>query len=105
MREFRLRVDLERHKLGNYALPLGVEPNGLPEPAQGYTLTYQSGGDNGSGSGDGDEPDFYLFHVVVSHEKVKAVIDAAFGLLPPEVTPVLEIGSRDAYRSVDVYVG
>jgi len=97
MREFRLRVDLERHKLGSYSLPLGVEPNGLPEPVQGYTLTYQSG------EGE-DEPDFYLFHVVVSHEKVKEVIDAAFTLLPPEVAPVLEIGSRDAYRSVDVYV-
>jgi hypothetical protein len=97
MREFRLRQDLERHTLGSYALPLGVEPNGLPEPMQGYTLTYQSG------EGE-DEPDFYLFHVVVSHERVKEIVDAAFALLPPEVTPVLEIGSRDAYRSVDVYV-
>ncbi|MFO0828569.1 MAG: hypothetical protein U0572_10535 [Phycisphaerales bacterium] len=97
MREFRLRVDLERHRLGNYALPLGVEPNGLPEPVQGYTLTYQS-------SENDEEPDCYLFHVVVSHEKVKEIIDAAFTLLPSEVTPVLEIGSRDAYRSVDVYV-
>lgn len=97
MREFRLRQDLERHKLGSYALPLGVEPNGLPEPMQGYTLTYQSGENE-------DEPDFYLFHVVVSHERVKEVVDAAFALLPQEVTPVLEIGSRDAYRSVDVYV-
>jgi hypothetical protein len=97
MREFRLRQDLERHHVGAFALPLGVEPEGLPEPIQGYTLTYQAGED--------DEPDSYAFHVVVSHERLKEIIDAAFGLLPDEVTPVIEIGSRDAYRSVDIYVG
>ncbi|MDZ4753267.1 MAG: hypothetical protein SGJ11_02065 [Phycisphaerae bacterium] len=97
MREFRLRQDLERHSVGAFQLPLGVEPEGLPEPEQGYTLTYQAGED--------DEPDTYAFHVVVSHERIKEVIDAAFGLLPEDVTPVIEIGSRDAYRSVDVYVG
>jgi hypothetical protein len=97
MREFRIRNDLERQRVGSFQLPLGVEPEGLPEPVQGYTLTYQAGED--------DEPDSYAFHVVVSHERLKEVIDATFGLLPEEVTPVVEIGSRDAYRSMDIYVG
>jgi hypothetical protein len=97
MREFRLRQDLTRRSVGSFQLPLGVEPEGLPEPTQGYTLTYQAG--------EGDEPDTYAFHIVVSHDKLKPIIDAAFDLLPDEVTPVVEIGSRDAYRSVDVYVG
>jgi hypothetical protein len=96
MREFRLRQDLERRRVGAFALPLGVEPEGLPEPTQGYTLRYEEGDD--------DTPDTYSFHVVVSHERIKEVIDAAFGLLPDEVLPVVEIGSRDAYRSVDVYL-
>lgn len=110
MREFRLRNDLERCRIGSYALPLGVEPKGLPEPTQGYTLTYQARDDardyaRDTGGDVDDEPDSYLFHVVVSHERAKEVIDAAFALLPAEIIPVVEIGSRDAYRSVDVYVG
>ncbi len=100
MRDFRIRTDLERHKVGRYALPLGVEPDGLPEPIQGYTIRYEEGG----GEGAEDSPDTYAFHVVVTHERLKEVIDAAFGFLPGEVTPVVEIGSRDAYRSVDIYL-
>lgn len=98
MREFRLREDLERVSLGNYQLPLGVAATALPEPTQGYTVRYQEGTSE-------DEPDTYVFHVVVSHDKLRPIVDAAFNLLPREVTPVVEIGSRDAYRLVDTYLG
>lgn len=97
MREFRIREDLDRGALGAYQLPLGVEQTSLSEPVQGYTVRFQEGND--------DEVDTYVFHVVVSHDKLKAVVDAAFNLLPKEVTPVVEIGSRDAYRTVDIYLG
>lgn len=96
MRDFQLRTDLERHRVGDFLLPLGVEPEGLPEPAQGYTLEFEPAQDDG--------PDSYLFHVVVSHERLKPIIDAAFTLLPAEVIPIVEVGSRDAYRSMDVYL-
>jgi len=97
MRDFQLRTDLERHRVGDFLLPLGVEPTGLPEPVQGYTLEFEPGEDDG--------PDTYAFHVVVSHERLKPIIDAAFALLPAEVTPIVEVGSRDAYRSMDVLLG
>jgi hypothetical protein len=41
----------------------------------------------------------------VSHDRLRPIVDAAFNLLPKEVNPVVEIGSRDAYRSVDIYLG
>lgn len=97
MRDFHLRTDLERHRVGDFVLPLGVEPDGLPEPVQGYTLEFEPAEND-------DDPDTYVFHVVVSHERLKPIIDAAFALLPAEVTPIVEVGSRDAYRSMDVYL-
>ncbi len=96
MREFRVRTDIERRALGDYQLPLGVERASLPEPVQGYVLTSVPETDR--------EPATWLFQVCVSHERLRTVADAAFNLLPRKVTAVVEIGSRDAYRSVDVYV-
>jgi hypothetical protein len=95
--DFRIRDDLQRVSIGDYQLPLGMRQTKLPPPNQGYTLRFQEG--------QGDEPDTYMFHAVVSHERLRPLIDAAFNLLPKEVTPVVEIGSRDAYRTIDVYLG
>lgn len=96
MREFRLSESLERIALGSYKLPLGVAATSLKEPVQGYTVRFQEGTE--------EEPDTYVFHAVVSHERLRPIVDAAFNLLPREVTPVVEIGSRDAYRTIDTYV-
>ncbi len=95
MREFRLRTDLKRSVVAGYALPLGIEAVDFVPPTTGFTLAYTPGEE--------DEPDTYAFHVVVSHEKLRPLILKAFTLLPDEVTPIVEIGSRDAYRTVDVY--
>lgn len=95
--DFRVRSDLERLTIGDYQLPLGVRDTKLAAPKQGYTVRFQEG--------KGDDPDTFLFHAVVSHERLRPLIDGAFNLLPKEVTPVVEIGSRDAYRTVDVYLG
>jgi len=95
--DFRLRSDLQRLSIGDYRLPLGVRETKLSAPKQGYTVRFQEG--------KADEPDTFLFHAVVSHERLRPLIDAAFNLLPKEVTPVVEIGSRDAYRTVDIYLG
>jgi hypothetical protein len=43
--------------------------------------------------------------VVVSHERLAPLLRKAFELLPDEVYAIVEIGSRDAYRSTDVYIG
>lgn len=97
MRDFRLRTDLARSTVGGFALPLGIEAVELEPPTQGYTIAYTPGEE--------DEPDTYAFHVVVSIERIRPLVREAFSMLPREVYPIIEIGSRDAYRSVDVYLG
>jgi len=64
---------------------------------EGFTLDYTEGQD--------DEPDTYQFTVAVSHERVPDILARAWSLLPDEVVPVVDVGSRDAYRAFDVYVG
>lgn len=97
MTRLRLRTDIERAVVKGFAFPLGIEPGELDPPTQGYTITYTPGED--------EEPDTYVFHVVVSHEKLRPLLRQAFKLLPGQVFAIVEIGSRDAYRSVDVYLG
>ena len=97
MRDFRLRSDITRAVVNGFAYALGIDPGDTPPPTQGYTLAYSPGEE--------DDPDTYVFHVVVSHERLRAVVSRAFELLGEQVYGIVEIGSRDAYRSVDVYVG
>lgn len=96
MRDFRLRTDLVRSVIDGFAMPLGIESLDLRAPTQGFTVTYTAGQD--------EEPDTYTFHVVASHERLVGVIGHAFELLPQRVFPIVEIGSRDAYRSTDVFI-
>src|SRR6185503_5211288 len=97
MRGFRIRSDLTRRVIDGYALPLGIDAEHIKPPRQGYTLNYTQGEE--------DEPDTYAFHIVVSHEKLGKIVHRAFDLLPDQVYGIVEIGSRDAYRSTDVYIG
>ncbi len=98
MRDMRLRSDLKRAVLDGYAFPLGLAPGPeMTPPKAGFTVEYTSG--------EGEEPDTYVYHIVISHEKLRPLLRRAFTLLPSEVTAILEIGSRDAYRSVDVFLG
>ena len=97
MREFRLRDDLQRLVLDGYALPLGVERLDAPPPNPGWVVEFVAGED--------ENPDTYAFQVAVSHERLRALVHELFEMLPGEVLPVVEIGSVDAYRSIDVYVG
>jgi hypothetical protein len=96
MRTYKLRTDLQRAVIGSFALPLGIEPLNLPAPNQGYTLEFHEGEDG--------DPDSWSFHVVASHDRMVGLVREAFGLLPEEVSPIVEVGSRDAYRSTDIYL-
>ncbi|HWB20840.1 MAG TPA: hypothetical protein VG711_11100 [Phycisphaerales bacterium] len=96
MREFRLRTDLQRVVTNGFAMPLGIVPADKVTPQQGYTLKYQDDQE--------DLPPTYTFHVVVSHERVSEILLAVFQLLPDKLFAIVEIGSRDAYRSTDTFL-
>jgi len=86
--------------IGDFALPMGIVPKPgrhLEPPVQGYTVAYAPA--------DEDQSDTYSFHVVVSHERLKPLLHDCFSLLPDRVYGIVEIGSRDAYRSTDVFIG
>ena len=95
MRGYRLRENLDRSDASGFQLPLGVESIDLPRPTQGFTLEYNAA--------EQEDADSYSFHVVASHQLVRAILHPALTLLPDEVFPVVEVGSRDAYRSIDVF--
>ncbi|MFK7959163.1 MAG: hypothetical protein AB8G96_01450 [Phycisphaerales bacterium] len=96
MRRFQIRSDITRARIGDFALPLGLVPGDVEAPRQGYVLDYVTA--------DEHETDSYQFVITVSHERLDDVLDALFGLLGGEVYPIIEIGSRDAYRAVDVWM-
>lgn len=79
-----------------YALPLGVDRMDAPPPTQGWVVEFLQGED--------EAPDTYAFQIAVSHDRLRPLLQDLFGLLPGEVSPVVEIGSVDAYRSIDTYM-
>lgn len=95
MHTFQLRSDLERHSVDGYQLPLGLEPVEVEAPQQGYTVEFVEGDDAA--------PDIFRFYAVVSFERLAPLIHDLFELLPDEVFPLVEIGSKDAFRTVDIY--
>lgn len=98
MRNYRLRTDLKRVAIDGYAFPLGMAPEAASfrPPMQGYTVSFVPG--------EQDEPDTYSFHAVVSHERLKPLVHRAFQLLPDDLYAIIEVGSRDAYRTIDTYI-
>jgi hypothetical protein len=96
MKRFRLLSDLPRATRGSFAFAKGLVPREIPMPVEGYTLDYVTA--------DEDDFDSYHFHITVSHERVAKLVTMLFRLLGTEVFAILEIGSRDAYRAVDVWM-
>ncbi|MEE2907956.1 MAG: hypothetical protein VX527_09010 [Planctomycetota bacterium] len=94
---YRIRTDLQRVILDGYAYPLGVETACTRPVHEGYSVTWVEG--------EGDGPDTYTFFVVLSHERLKPLLAACFDRLPEQVAGIMEVGSRDAFRAVDVFLG
>jgi hypothetical protein len=96
MRPYHIRTDLIRRRSGAFRWPLGLVGDDLPEPVQGYTLTLSEATDS--------SPEAFTFHIVVSHEQLAALVGRLLDLLPDEVFGIAELGSRDAYRSLDTFL-
>ncbi len=97
MRHFRVNPGLQRQRVGEFELPLGIEAEGLPTPEEGYLVGFREGEE--------EEPDTYVFEATVSHPRLRPLVREALDLLPGEVRGILEVESLDAYRTIDVHLG
>lgn len=95
--------ELTRHRVGEMTFPLGAYPVEDMIPLQGYSVEFEaSDGDN---EGEWEEwPDRYVLDIVITAERVEALVRHLLTLLPGRVYPILDILGRDAYREVDPYV-
>ena len=103
---FRLRSNLKRHQLGDVALALGLECHSGAESLgirAGWTREHLSTMESDFGTEPRDS-----WHIVVDRRQLPALLRRLWPLLgrtSSPVFPVLELGSRDAFRAVDTFVG
>jgi hypothetical protein len=116
----RCRVDtsIERTVVDGFSFPLGVYPVEPMQPKAGYIVEFEpadGGEEGGEGGGTAEEsqsagggweewPDRYVFDVVISSERLEALVRALLALLPGRVYPILDYLGLDAYREVDPYI-
>ncbi len=94
---FRIRGDLARVVEHGHLFALGVEGGGLRPHAPGWSQV--------AWGQDQTHPETSTYTVAVSHELVRPLLHEFMRLLPSQVSGLMELGSRDAYREVDVYIG
>ena len=106
MLPFRLRSDLTRHRLGDVELALGLECHAGSESLgvrAGWSREQVSTLDSEFGMEPRDS-----WHIVVDRHVLPKLLQELWSLLgrpSTPVFPVIELGSRDAFRAVDTFVG
>lgn len=103
---------IERKIVDGFQFPLGTYPTETSAPAAAYTVQFEAadGSDpaafTGANFGEDLEewPDRYVFDILVSHERLRALCRALFAFLPGRFFPILDILGHDAYREIDPYI-
>ena len=93
---FSIQPDLRRVIDRGHAFALGVAGGVTRPPAWGWHRT--------SRPRDDGHPATRTWTVIVSHELLRPLLLDLFTLLPTQVTGILELGSRDAFRAIDVFL-
>jgi len=111
MRRAQINDNLERKIVEGFEFPLGVAPVAEMRPLPGYTEEFEAADGAESGSyepapgEDWEEwPDRFVYDVVVSAKRIRALCRGLFAMLPPRVYPILDILGTDAFREVDPYL-
>ena len=94
---YQIRSDISRVVRSGFEFPLGIESVSSGAIQEGYSVDWVEGG--------GDGPDTFTFFVVLSHSRLSPLLHDLFALLPEQVSGIVEMGSRDAFRSVDIFLG
>jgi len=95
---------IQRASTGSFTFPLGVYPVEPLTPRAGYVSEFEPA-DGGEDPGDWEEwPDRYVYDIVVTATRLRALCRSLFALLPGRVYPILDVLGNDAYREVDPYI-
>ncbi|TVS06960.1 MAG: hypothetical protein EA423_05005 [Phycisphaerales bacterium] len=98
---------LTRLEVPGFRYPLGVFPTSELTPRPGFAVSFEPA-DGGESAEDGAEweewPDRYAYEVVVSSERLPAMVSSLLPLLPGRVYPILDVLGRDAYREIDPFI-
>lgn len=96
--------ELERIQMGPMRFPLGVYPVEPIEPKQGYAVEFESADGSEDGSDLEEWPDRYVFDIVISSEKLPALVLQFLAMMPPRVFPILDFLGHDDFREIDPYI-
>jgi hypothetical protein len=96
--------ELERVQMGPMRFPLGVYPVEPIEPKPGYAVEFESADGAEDGSDLEEWPDRYVFDIVVSSEKLPALVLQFLAMMPPRVYPILDFLGHDDFREIDPYI-
>ena len=115
----KLDESIERVQIGDMRFPLGVYPVEPMEPLEGYTVEFEpaDGADEDEVPEDAGEedafgptsdwerwPDRYVYDIVVTCERVPALVRHLLMLFPGRVFPILDFIGHDAFREIDPYI-
>ena len=96
--------NIERKTFSGFRFPLGVYPVEAMTPQIGYTAEFEPE-DVAEDMGDWESwPDQYVFDIVVPSERVEALWQQLFAMMPGRVFPIIDYIGHDVYREIDPYM-
>ncbi len=95
---------LERAKTGAMTYPLGVYPVETIEPRPGYAVEFESADGAEDGSDLEEWPDRYVYDIVISADKLPALVLQLLAMMPLRVYPILDFLGHDDFREIDPYI-
>jgi hypothetical protein len=94
---FRICSELARVIEHGHQFALGVQSGGLRPHVAGWSCV--------AWGHDESHAETLTYTIAVSHELIRPLLREFMRLLPATVSGLMELGSRDAFREVDVYIG
>lgn len=106
MSMFTCQIDpaLERVQVGDMRFPLGVYPVEPIEPTQGFAVEFEAADGAEDGSDLEEWPDRYVYDVVISVDRLPALLVQLLAMMPPRVFPILDFIGHDEFREIDPYI-
>lgn len=91
-----------------FSFPLGVYPTEPMEPVAGFTEQFEAADSENDANHTEDDwevwPDRFVYDVVISSDRLRALCRGLFAILPGRVYPILDVLGSDAFREIDPYL-